>query len=168
MERYYGVIFEGGSNVYYFKSIIKLDENGAYRITNDLGYTYPTPVKVFEIINTTQYILSKSKRTITRVDVLSMPSKRNNLFKPTDEFEVKMVYFNKERKTTTVRWADNSITTVRCSQEDVFNEMTGIAMCFMKKATGGSGGFNKILKKWTNNAIYSIKRKKKKEWIEFD
>lgn len=168
MERYYGVVFEGNSKVYYFKSAIKLDENGVYRITNDLGYTYSTPVRVFEMTNTSRDVLSKIKRTITRVDVLSMSSRSNNSLKASDKFEVKMVFFNKEKKTTTVRWADNSVTTVRCSQEDVFNEMTGIAMCFMKKATGGSGRFNKILKKWTNNAIYSIKRKKKKEWVELD
>lgn len=47
---------------------------------------------------------------------------------------------------TIVIWLDGTKTIVKCQEGDTFDEQTGLALCFMKKALGNSSRkFNDIL-----------------------
>lgn len=74
-----------------------------------------------------------------------------NLWRETkmkDMFKCEKVIFNPPA--TIVLWGDGTKTVVKCSDNDIFDEEKGIALCFMKKATGNtSGGLNKVLHRWT-------------------
>lgn len=48
---------------------------------------------------------------------------------------------------TVVYWADKTKTVVKCDPEDTYDRMTGLALCYMKKALGNtSGALNKALR----------------------
>lgn len=66
--------------------------------------------------------------------------------KRVDPFEIKKVYFNDPA--TVVLWADGTKTVVKCSEEDIYDEQTGLLMCIAKKAFGNKGAFNDILREW--------------------
>lgn len=49
---------------------------------------------------------------------------------------------------TVVLWEDGTKTVVKCDKDDEYNVMTGIALCYMKKALGNtSRGLNDALNK---------------------
>ena len=47
---------------------------------------------------------------------------------------------------TTILWKDGTKTTVKCSDEDVWDDDVGIAMCYLKKMLGNKGNFNNIFR----------------------
>ena len=47
---------------------------------------------------------------------------------------------------TTILWKDGTKTTVKCSDEDVWADDVGIAMCYLKKMLGNKGNFNNIFR----------------------
>ena len=47
---------------------------------------------------------------------------------------------------TTILWKDGTKTTVKCSDEDVWSDDVGIAMCYLKKMLGNKGNFNNIFR----------------------
>lgn len=59
---------------------------------------------------------------------------------------VKQVIFN--NPATVVFWSDGTKTVVRCSENDVFNPETGLAMAICKKTFGNTGAYNDVFKKW--------------------
>lgn len=62
------------------------------------------------------------------------------------KFVAEKVVFNPPA--TVVLWADGTKTVVKCDPEDTFNETTGVALCYMKKALGNtSRELNKALRK---------------------
>ena len=65
---------------------------------------------------------------------------------PRPKSKVERVIFNHKKKTTTVFWIDGSITTVRCCEEDEFDEEKGLAMCFVKRSFDNRGCYNKIMR----------------------
>lgn len=150
---YYGVVFEGNDKIYKYRSLVELEINGIYKITNEQNFTYTTPIQVKYEIEETLYL-----RTIIRAEPIMLPSRK----RLSDSLTIKAVYFNEKKRTTTIRWADGKTTTVRCAPEDTFDKSTGIAMCFMKKAHGNRGYFNKLLKKWSENGIDSSKKEEKR------
>lgn len=57
----------------------------------------------------------------------------------------KRVVFNPPA--TIVFWADKTKTVVKCDPEDTYDRMTGLALCYMKKALGNtSGALNRALR----------------------
>ena len=59
--------------------------------------------------------------------------------------DAKKVIFNPPA--TVVLWKDGTKTVVKCGKYDAFDEITGVSMCYMKKALGNkSGTFNKALR----------------------
>lgn len=77
--------------------------------------------------------------------------------------KIAQVYFNKTKGTTTVKWVDNTITTVTCDKEDTFDLHTGISLCITKKILGNKSNFNNIIKKAADSAIESSKKKANKK-----
>ena len=47
---------------------------------------------------------------------------------------------------TTIIWKDGTKTTVKCQDEDVWDDDVGIAMCYLKKMLGNKGNFNNIFR----------------------
>lgn len=76
---------------------------------------------------------------------------------------IAQVYFNKTKGTTTVKWVDDTTTTVTCDKEDTFDLHTGISLCITKKILGNKSNFNNIIKKAADSAIESSKRKANKK-----
>lgn len=76
-------------------------------------------------------------------------TKKNNA-RPVDL--VKKVIFNERKGATTVLWNDGTVTVVKCSEEDEWDEEKGIAVCFMKKMYQNRGCFNEFLRKYLDNA----------------
>ena len=61
------------------------------------------------------------------------------------KYKAKQVIFNPPA--TVVLWTDGTKTVVKCDPEDTFNETTGVALCYMKKALGNtSRELNKALR----------------------
>lgn len=61
---------------------------------------------------------------------------------------IKKVYFNKDKRTTTILWTDGGYTTVKCSKNDKWDEEKAIALCYMKKYFNNRGCYNEIFKQW--------------------
>ena len=59
---------------------------------------------------------------------------------------------------TVVLWEDGSKTVVKCDKDDEYNVMTGIALCYMKKALGNT---SRELNKALNNAKSYIEEEKR-------
>ena len=47
---------------------------------------------------------------------------------------------------TTILWKDGTKTTVKCQNEDVWDDDVGIAMCYLKKILGNKGNYNNIFR----------------------
>lgn len=47
---------------------------------------------------------------------------------------------------TTILWKDGTKTTVKCQSKDIYDEDTGVAMCYLKKMLGNEGNFNNIFR----------------------
>ena len=48
---------------------------------------------------------------------------------------------------TIILWEDGTKTVVKCQEDDVFNEYTGVLTCFAKKMFGNKANFNNIINK---------------------
>ena len=67
-------------------------------------------------------------------------------FRHDAKYKAKQVIFNPPA--TVVLWTDGTKTVVKCDPEDTYNETTGVALCYMKKALGNtSRELNKALRK---------------------
>ena len=67
------------------------------------------------------------------------------VFRPEKRVKAKQVIFNPPA--TVVLWADGTKTVVKCDPDDEFDQMTGVALCYMKKALGNtSRELNKALR----------------------
>lgn len=71
---------------------------------------------------------------------------REHEFKETSLFEIKKVIFSDPA--TIVLWADGTKTVVKCREDDVYDEQTGLLLCMAKKMYGNDGKFNDVLRKW--------------------
>ena len=60
--------------------------------------------------------------------------------------EIDRVIFN--YPATIVFWKDNTKTVVKCSENDQYDEETGLALCIAKKALGNKGNWYNEFKKW--------------------
>lgn len=61
-------------------------------------------------------------------------------------FNIKKVIYSDPA--TIVIWTDGTKTVVKCQEDDVYDEQTGLLMCIAKKAYGNNGKFNDILREW--------------------
>lgn len=77
--------------------------------------------------------------------------------------QISQVYFNETKGTTTVKWSDNTITTVTCADKDAFDLETGICICYTKKLLGNKSNFNTKIRKHVAKAINSTPIKKEKK-----
>ena len=124
------------------------DLNRPYYIENENGYKYNSPVVVkgFKPVNASASIKKLHDdyvtHRITKADIVGVSVKR-----PNDK--IKGVWFNKEKRTTVVKWFDDTVTKVTAAVNDEFNMECGLAMCYMKRwSFDNRGCFNEVFKKW--------------------
>ena len=67
-------------------------------------------------------------------------------------FEIKNVIFS--NPATVVLWEDGTKTVVKCQEDDIYDEHTGLALCIAKKALGNQSNFNNVFKKWVPEPKY--------------
>ena len=89
------------------------------------------------------------------IDLTVKPVASKVVFEPTEiryalrheeKYKAKQVIFNPPA--TIVLWTDGTKTVVKCDPLDIYNETTGVALCYMKKALGNtSRELNKALRK---------------------
>lgn len=86
------------------------------------------------------------KMTIAPPPIFIEPPEFRYAFRYGTKYKAKQVIFNPPA--TIVLWADGTKTVVKCDPLDIFNETTGVALCYMKKALGNtSRELNKALRK---------------------
>lgn len=64
---------------------------------------------------------------------------------------------------TTILWKDGTKTTVKCQDEDVWDDEVGIAMCYLKKLLGNKGNFNNIFREAMK--VADVKPTKEKDLV---
>lgn len=99
-------------------------------------------------IDSTPVVHSVPKLTIEPPEpkLVIEPQKFGYVFRHDVKYKAKQVIFNPPA--TVVLWTDGTKTVVKCDPEDTFNETTGVALCYMKKALGNtSRELNKALRK---------------------
>ena len=77
------------------------------------------------------------------------------------ENEIKNVYFNEEKKTTTIKMTTGEVVTVRCTHGDTFDKEVGVKTAMLKYLTGCTGKFNDVVNYWVENGVDTDKKTKK-------
>jgi hypothetical protein len=75
--------------------------------------------------------------------------------------KVKNIFFNVEKKTTTVLWEDGTKNIVKCTDNEEFLPENGVAMAFMNKIFGSRNAFKKVIAKGKFQGDFKDKKKDK-------
>ena len=147
------VVFENpngylSSRCYYYGADKPLAVGGKYKIENENGFKYENPAIVSGCYSTHNNSLAQEKYAtyVTHNIAKAIPvgvqvSEQND--------KIKGVWFNKDKKTTVVKWHDGTVTKVTAQPEDAFNMEHGLALCYMKRwCFDNRGSFNEVFKKW--------------------
>ena len=121
-----------------------IDDDGAY-VISEPRYQVSNIKCLMDRIDR----INKELSNMGRIPEKGHDTKRNNA-RPVDL--VKKVVFNERKGATTVLWNDGTVTVVKCSEEDEWDEEKAIAICFMKKMYQNRGCFNEFLRKYLDNA----------------
>lgn len=150
-----------GEKIYYYSTDLNLIKGYKYNIENNEGFRYSSPVVVIFCMkydkNNSYHneCWSKIRCKITKAvnigstelagDYIKTPSSNSNF-----NNMIYGVWFNKDKRTTVVKWADNTITRVTCSVKDNFSMDAGLALCYTKRwcFNNNSAAFHKEFKKW--------------------
>lgn len=100
-------------------------------------------------IGTVEAPLGEWEKALARI--LDLESEEKVKARPKDPID--RVFFNYKKRTTTIIWKDKTVTTVKCAEDEEFDEEKGIAICFMKKFFDNRGCFNEFLKKYLEESI---------------
>lgn len=76
--------------------------------------------------------------------------------------EIKNVFFNEVKKTTTVVFNDHTSIIVKCTDKDEFNPEMGLAMALVRKCFGSRSKFQKAVAKWVATSAPKNEQLKKK------
>lgn len=142
-----GVVFPNNGKVYVYQTKLNLIEGAVYDIIVDGFQTYTSYVTVVlnNLKNTALDNTYKGKiRTITEAKIINAPRRKDS--------DIKKVFINKTKKSTTIIWNDGTKTTVKCQDGDIFDEEKGIMACYMKRFFENRGYYNEIIKKAIKDA----------------
>lgn len=139
------VKFNGVGNDYVYWTQLNLTEGATYWIVADHRTEYSNPVQVMEVKTDThaheRYLNGNRIREITVAELASAPARPKSL--------IKNVYYNPEKRVTTVLWNDNFPATLITQHElDEYDGEKALAMAFMKRFYNNRGCFNEDLKKF--------------------
>lgn len=145
MESLVKVKFNGVGNEYIYWTKLPMIEGATYWIVADHRTEYSNPVQVMKVKTDThaheRYLNGNRIREITIAELASAPARPKSL--------IKNVYYNPEKRVTTVLWNDNFPATLITQHElDDYDGEKALAMAFMKRAYDNRGCFNEDLKKF--------------------
>ena len=146
MESLVKVKFNGIGNEYIYWTKLSLIEGATYWIMADHRTEYSNPVQVVKIkadnsAHIRHTVNGNPIREITEAELASAPARPKSL--------IKKVYYNPEKRVTTILWNDNFPTTLITQHElDDYDGEKALAMAFMKRAYDNRGCFNEDLKKF--------------------
>lgn len=109
-------------------------------------YSYPYVKRTIIIQDSTEIVMDVSSFTIEQsIDTVPYVRIEGGLINMSSMSPVsryitslkakKVIYHN---PATVVLWEDGTKTVVKCDSKDEYNEMLGLALCYMKKALGNS------------------------------
>ena len=145
MESLVKVKFNGVGNEYIYWTKLPMIEGATYWIVADHRTEYSNPVQVMKVKTDTyaheRHLNGNRIREITEAELASAPARPKSL--------IKNVYYNPEKRVTTVLWNDNFPATLITQHElDDYDGEKALAMAFMKRAYDNRGCFNEDLKKF--------------------
>lgn len=146
MESLVKVKFNGVGNEYIYWTKLPLIEGATYWIMADHRTEYSNPVQVVKInadnsAHTRYTVNGNPIREITEAELASAPARPKTM--------IKNVYYNPEKRITTVLWTDNFPATLITQHElDEYDGEKALAMAFMKRFYNNRGCFNEDLKKF--------------------
>lgn len=145
MESLVKVKFNGVGNEYIYWTKLPMIEGATYWIVADHRTEYSNPVQVMKVKTDShaheRYLNGNRIREITIAELASAPARPKSL--------IKNVYYNPEKRVTTVLWNDNFPATLITQHElDEYDGEKALAMAFMKRAYDNRGCFNEDLKKF--------------------
>ena len=136
---------------YLYRTNMSLVKGCKYYITASSGYVYENPVVICDIKHTDEMDIVQYKNLM---DIATMTITKASLSGvmvddcKTDH-TIKGVWFNKEKRTTVVKWNDGTVTMVPAAEVDTYNMECGLAMCYMKRwSFNNRSAFNEVFKKW--------------------
>lgn len=88
---------------------------------------------------------------VNPIEYISLDGKDVPVMKKDSRPHPKKVIFS--GPATTILWTDGTKTTVKCSDEDVWENEVGIAMCYLKKLLGNKGNYNNIFREAMKVAV---------------
>ena len=137
---------------YYYASKLYLFSGVSYKISNDMG-EYNTPVTIVRVFSEKEFEMKKQRRVGALVEIVkAVPT--NGVTNetgdvPVPDFKIKLVNFNTKKKVTAVKWTDNTVTKVTCSDMDPFDKEKALALCYMKRwCFDNRACFNNVFKKY--------------------
>lgn len=138
-------------STYLYKTNLNMVKGAKYDITADNSYKYDNPIIVMNIVKADEVsdelrsrLDDRAIRKITHAKILGVKVEEEEI-----DHGIKGVWFDKDKGITVVKWQDDTITKVVCSENDVFNPECGLAMCYMKRwSFNNRGKFNEVFKKW--------------------
>jgi hypothetical protein len=124
------VKFEGSEKIYAYRisSKVRMDRGAKYWIVADGRTEYDSPVTV--VNKRTNNIWNFKLREITEARLIEGARR----WYP----KVRKLVFNKSKRTTTLVWEDGHAVTVRCDENDEWDEEKGLALCMVKSLFNGS------------------------------
>ena len=145
MESLVKVKFNVVGNEYIYWTKLPMIEGATYWIVADHRTEYSNPVQVMKVKTDAhaheRYLNGNRIREITEAELASAPARPKSL--------IKNVYYNPEKRVTTVLWNDNFPATLITQHElDEYDGEKALAMAFMKRAYDNRGCFNEDLKKF--------------------
>ena len=76
--------------------------------------------------------------------------------------DIKSVFFNEVKKTTTVVFNDDTSVVVKCTNKDEFDPEVGLAMALTKKLVGSRAKFQKLVDEWVATSAPKNEQLRKK------
>lgn len=133
--RIVSVKFKGSNKSYEYQTELPLITGGEYKIVADGVTSYSTNIVVEGYKKKAVY--DGPLRVITNASCVNAPRMEDD--------NIENVFFNKEKRTTVVKWKDGVITKVTCNEADQFDKEKALALCYMKRYFKNRGAFNKVI-----------------------
>ena len=137
---------------YFYKSEMYLFPGVPYTISNR-AKEYDTPVTVVTVYSVKEFEAKKQRTAGVLIEIVkAVPT--NGVTNdagdvPVPDFKIKLVNFNTKKKVTAVKWTDNTVTKVTCSDMDPFDKEKALALCYMKRwCFDNRACFNNVFKKY--------------------
>ena len=133
--------------LYWYKTTVSMQVGKPYKICSNRRDYYSDSVWVYYCYENPK--LFKERENLDPSDLVMITKARPATDNPTPESRIKLVKFDESKGVTVVRWTDNTVTKVTCSEKDEFDKEKALALCYMKRwCFDNRSCFNNIFKKY--------------------